>query len=120
MSRDFVDVIPAWFTLCGFMLGIKETTMVDLDWHDCPAVESTPGKRSGAWVFKDTRTPVSVVFENLASGATIDELIEWFGVTREQVEAVLLFVARTLEAPAERATAEIMRSGAEVAHAHSF
>ncbi len=70
-----------------------------LDWSQCPAVESVPGKRSGAWVFKDTRMPVSTVFENLESGATIDEIIEWFGVTREQVVAVLEFAARSLDAP---------------------
>ncbi|MBY0505646.1 MAG: DUF433 domain-containing protein [Bryobacteraceae bacterium] len=29
--------------------------------------------------------PVSTVFENLESGATVDEIIEWFDVTREQV-----------------------------------
>ena len=40
-----------------------------LDWSQCPAVESIPGKVSGAWVFKDTRLPVSTVFENLESGA---------------------------------------------------
>ncbi len=70
-----------------------------LDWSQCPAVESIPGKRSGAWVFKDTRMPVSTVFENLESGATIDEIMEWFGVTREQVVAVLEFAARSLDAP---------------------
>jgi len=70
-----------------------------LDWSQCPAVESIPGKRSGAWVFKDTRMPVSTVFENLESGATIDEIMEWFGVTREQVAAVLEFAARSLDAP---------------------
>jgi uncharacterized protein (DUF433 family) len=69
-----------------------------LDWSECSAVESTPGKRSGAWVFRGTRTPVSVVFENLAD-MSVDELIEEYGVTREQVEAVLRFVARTTEAP---------------------
>src|SRR4051794_31743656 len=30
-----------------------------------PAVESVPGRRSGAWVFRGTRMPVSAVFENL-------------------------------------------------------
>ena len=70
-----------------------------LDWSQCPAVESIPGKRSGAWVFKDTRMPVSTVFENLESGATIDEIMEWFGVTREQVVAVLEFAARSLDPP---------------------
>ena len=43
--------------------------------------------------------PVSTVFENLQD-MSIDELVEEFGVTREQVEAVLQFVAQTAEAPA--------------------
>ncbi|MFZ0773243.1 MAG: DUF433 domain-containing protein [Candidatus Sulfotelmatobacter sp.] len=62
-------------------------------------MESVPGKRSGAWVFKDTRMPVSTVFENLESGASIEEIMEWFGVTREQIVAVLDFAARSLDAP---------------------
>jgi uncharacterized protein (DUF433 family) len=72
--------------------------MAPLDWSQCPAVESVPGKRSGAWVFKDTRMPVSVVFENLQD-MSVDELIEEFGVTREQVQSVLAFVAHSVEAP---------------------
>jgi uncharacterized protein (DUF433 family) len=73
--------------------------MAILDWSQCPAVESIPGKVSGAWVFKDTRMPVSTVFENLESGATIEEIMEWFDVTREQIVAVLEFAARSLDAP---------------------
>ena len=73
--------------------------MANLDWSQCPAVESIPGKRSGAWVFRDTRMPVSAVFDNLAAGATIAELMDWFHVTREQVVAVLEFAARSLDAP---------------------
>jgi uncharacterized protein (DUF433 family) len=73
--------------------------MASLDWSQCPVVESTPGKVSGAWLFKGTRTPVSIVFENLEDGMTIDEVIEQFPVTREQVEAVLGFAARSLNAP---------------------
>ena len=72
-----------------------------LDWSQCPAVESIPGKRSGAWVFRGTRMPVSTVFENLQD-MTIDELVEEFGVTREQVETVLQFVAQTAEAPSSQ------------------
>ncbi|HWE53826.1 MAG TPA: DUF433 domain-containing protein [Bryobacteraceae bacterium] len=70
-----------------------------LDWSQCPAVESIPGKRSGAWVFRDSRTPVSVVFDNLEVGASIDEIMEWFHLTREQVLAVIEFAARSLDAP---------------------
>jgi uncharacterized protein (DUF433 family) len=73
--------------------------MATLDWSQCPAVESIPGKVSGAWVFRDTRMPVSIVFENLQSGASIEEIIEWFHVTREQVVAVLEFAARSLDPP---------------------
>jgi uncharacterized protein (DUF433 family) len=73
--------------------------MVSLDWSNCPAVESVPGRLSGAWVFKDTRMPVSAVFENLEAGATIDEIMEWFDVTREQIVAVLEFAARSLDPP---------------------
>jgi uncharacterized protein (DUF433 family) len=75
--------------------------MAALDWSQCPAVESIPGKRSGAWVFRGTRLPVSTVFENLQD-MSIDELIEEFGVTREQVQAVLQFVAASAEAPTAR------------------
>ena len=48
--------------------------MAILDWSQCPAVESVPGRVSGAWVFRNTRMPVSAVFENLEAGATIDEI----------------------------------------------
>ena len=72
--------------------------MAALDWSQCPAVESIPGKVSGAWVLKGTRMPVSVIFENLKAGANIDEIMEWFeGLDREQVEAVIEFTARSLD-----------------------
>lgn len=61
-------------------------------------VESVPGKVSGAWVFRGTRTPVAVVFENLEDGMTIDEVMAQFPVTREPVKAVLEFAARSLDA----------------------
>jgi uncharacterized protein (DUF433 family) len=74
--------------------------MTALDWSQCSAVESIPGKVSGAWVFKDTRMPVSLVFENLEAGAKIDEIMDWFHLTREQIVAVLEFAARSLDRPA--------------------
>jgi uncharacterized protein (DUF433 family) len=42
--------------------------------------------------------PVSAVFENLEAGASIEEIIEQFDVTREQINAVLEFAARSLDA----------------------
>jgi len=72
--------------------------MATLDWAQCPAVESIPGKRSGAWVFKGTRMPVATVSENLQDMSG-DQLVEEFGVTREQVQALLTFAARSADAP---------------------
>ena len=69
--------------------------MAALDWSQCPAVESIPGKVSGAWVFKGTRLPVAIVIENLED-LGIDAVMEQFDVTREQITAVLDFVAKSL------------------------
>jgi uncharacterized protein (DUF433 family) len=69
-----------------------------LDWSSCSAVERATGKVSGAWVFRGTRVPVTALFENLESGAGIDEFLAWFpGVTRGQVEAVLEHAQRSLQ-----------------------
>jgi len=76
--------------------------MASLDWSQCPAVESIPGKVSGAWVFKNTRTPVAIVFENLEDGMTLDQVLEQFPVSREQVQAVLEFAARNPDAAAPK------------------
>ena len=41
--------------------------------------------------------PVSILFENLEAGTTVDEIMEWFHVTRAQIVAVLEFAARSLD-----------------------
>jgi len=72
-----------------------------VDWSQCPVVESDPQRVHGAWVFRNTRLPISVVFECLARGATIDDVVDWYGgVTRKQIEQVVDFVAESLEEPA--------------------
>ncbi len=75
------------------------TNMATLDWSQCSVVESIPGKRSGAWVFRNTRTPVSVVLDNLEVGASIGEIMDWFHLSHDQVIAVIEFAARSLDAP---------------------
>ncbi len=68
-----------------------------MDWADCSAIERDRDRVSGAWVFRGTRVPVSALFENIDEGATVDEFLEWFpGVTREQVDEVLTFAAKSL------------------------
>ena len=60
------------------------------NWTNCSAVERNPRKISGDWSFTGTRVPVYALFENLESGATVKELLEWCPEARAwQVAAVL-------------------------------
>jgi uncharacterized protein (DUF433 family) len=43
--------------------------------------------------------PVATVFENLEAGLTVEEVMEEFSVTREQINAVLHFAATSLKTP---------------------
>ena len=71
--------------------------MTMLDWSQCPSVQRSADKMSGAWVFRGTRVPVKSLFENLEDGATVGEFLVWFpGVGREQVVAVLAFAEQSL------------------------
>ena len=78
--------------------------MATLDWSQCSAVESIPGKVSGAWVLKGTRMPVSAIFESLEAGANIEDSMQWYkGLNREQVKAVIGFAVRSLDRVPEHA-----------------
>jgi uncharacterized protein (DUF433 family) len=71
--------------------------MTTLNWDQCQAVERSPGKVSGTWVFRGTRVPVRALFENLEDGATVDDFLNWFpGVRRDQIVAVLAFAEQSL------------------------
>ena len=71
------------------------------NWTKCPAVERNPGKISGAWAFTGTRVPVYALFENLESGATVKEFLEWYPDVEEwQVRAVLDHEVAYLSTPA--------------------
>ncbi len=70
--------------------------MDGLLWSQCDAVESVPGKVSGAWVFRGTRMPVQTVFENLEAGMSVDEITKIFDVTSDEVRAVLHFAVQSL------------------------
>jgi uncharacterized protein (DUF433 family) len=43
--------------------------------------------------------PVATVFENFEVGTSIEEIVDQYDVTREQIQAVLEFAARSLDAP---------------------
>jgi uncharacterized protein (DUF433 family) len=47
--------------------------------------------------FRGTRVPVRALFENLETGPTIDQFLEWFpGVTLNQVVGVLAHAEQSL------------------------
>ena len=71
------------------------------DWSTCAAMERNPGRISGAWAFTGTRVPVYALFENLESGATVEQFLEWFPEVREwQVTAVLTHLTEYFQTPA--------------------
>ena len=76
--------------------------MAALDWSRCSAVESVPGKVSGAWVFRGTRMPVQTVFDNLEAGMSVEEITQVFDVTPEEVRAVLHFASESLATAHDR------------------
>jgi hypothetical protein len=54
-------------------------------WSECEVIKSIPGKLGGSWVFK------GALFENLASGASVHEVSEWFDVHEDQPETFWSF-----------------------------
>ena len=52
--------------------------------------------RFGRPVVQGTRVPVDLVLGKLAAGMSSDEVAEEYGVTRDDVLAVLAYAARTL------------------------
>jgi Protein of unknown function (DUF433) len=62
--------------------------------------------------------PVATVFENLEAGLTVEEVMEEFSVTREQINAVLHFAAKSLVTPPPPAQA--LAQASTRADVHSF
>jgi uncharacterized protein (DUF433 family) len=60
--------------------------------------------------------PVSAVFENLEAGSSIEEIIEQFHVTRGQIQAVLEFAARSLDATQIPSDATVAKTSPNGAH----
>lgn len=74
----------------------------EIDWSKVPGVEIDPDKQSGAPVFAGTRVPVNVVTNNIHDGGTkseIDEILDNFNVTREQIDLVLRQLRRAASRP---------------------
>ena len=63
-----------------------------MDLHDL--IVSDPGLMGGEPCFRGTRVPVATLFDNLADGVGLEEiLVEWPSLNRADVVAVLLWPA---------------------------
>ena len=62
-----------------------------LDWSQCSAVESVPGKSGRVWIVRGTRVPLAAIFRSLAQEHPFEEIAEVFGLSDQQLKAVLQF-----------------------------
>jgi uncharacterized protein (DUF433 family) len=68
--------------------------MIDWTLH----IESNPDILYGKPVIKNTRIPVDLILEKLATGDTTEELIEAYPkLTRDDIAACLLFAADSIK-----------------------
>jgi uncharacterized protein (DUF433 family) len=68
--------------------------MIDWTFH----IESVPEKLYGKPIIKNTRIPVDLILEKLASGDTIDELLQAYpNLKKEDITACLLFAADSIK-----------------------
>lgn len=63
----------------------------NIDWSDCPLVETKPNVHSGAPVLRGTRMPVDAIVDNFDYGVSISEISEQFGVPLESVRAIVTY-----------------------------
>ena len=89
--------LVCYSSLC-YNRGMEDTARPESSyWEGCAGIEHNPNKMSGAWVFAGTRVPVSALFENLSSGASTEDFLNWYeGVEEWQVRAVLEHEAASL------------------------
>ncbi|MEX2379996.1 MAG: DUF433 domain-containing protein [Vicingaceae bacterium] len=67
-----------------------------IDWKS--HIESVPEKLYGKPVIKNTRVPVDLILKKLASGDTINDLIEAYPkIKKEDITACLLFAADAIK-----------------------
>ena len=67
------------------------TTKENIDWFECPLVESKLGVQSGAPVLRGTRMPVAAIIDNFDYGVRIAEIAEQFEVPADRVEAIVTY-----------------------------
>lgn len=62
-----------------------------VDWSECPLVETKPDVQSGAPVLRATRMPVNAIVDNFDYGLSATEIAQQFDVPVEQVREILSY-----------------------------
>lgn len=76
---------------------MASTASTVIDWSLCAALETKPDTQGGAWVFRGTRVPVTAILHNLGELNAAELAEEFPTVSKEEIVAVLDFLARSAE-----------------------
>jgi uncharacterized protein (DUF433 family) len=96
---------------------VAEPTSGDLrqvDWSQCPLVESIPGEVSGGWVLRNTRMPVQTIVDDYDAGMLPAAIAEAWDVSLKEVHDILDYreVRLIQQRMLERATQRLIGQGA--------
>jgi uncharacterized protein (DUF433 family) len=100
---------------------VAEPTSGDLrqvDWSQCPLVESIPGEVSGGWVLRNTRMPVQTIVDDYDAGMLPAAIAEAWDVSLKEVHDILDYreVRLIQQRMLERATQRLIGQGVSKLH----
>ena len=65
--------------------------MTGIDWSNCPIVERNPNKMGGVPTVRAYRMSADSVVQNYESGATPEEISNWFDLPIEDVRTIIAY-----------------------------
>jgi len=73
----------------------------EIDWKDCPDVESVPGRCGGAWVVKDSRILVEGILDNYDEGMSPEEIAEdvYDGLGADRARRIIAYARGRVRQP---------------------
>lgn len=69
--------------------------MTGIDWSNCPIVERNPHKMGGVPTVRAYRMSADSVIDNFDSGATPEEIADWFDLPIEDVRTIIAYAEQT-------------------------
>ncbi|AXC13440.1 hypothetical protein ACPOL_4163 [Acidisarcina polymorpha] len=65
--------------------------MTEIDWSDCPIVETNPEKMGGVPTLRAWRLSADSIVDNHDYGATAQDIHDWFHVPLADVESLFAY-----------------------------